>query len=201
MPPFDWPVDPMPVVSDFEQRHARPDAGALILFGVWAVDSLYYLSDVDAQDDLSQPTINGHRPDVVDVAHARWATGTCITALDLCSAGLGRALCNHTASRELSITDFTPNEKFARVGQRRALLPDAALRWIDEVIGDDGYKTIKAARHALTHARVRRHFTMPRQRLQIQAGDIRLDVPTLLVCGIDTVTKHVRRLLQILPSI
>src|SRR5205823_11887801 len=97
-----WPDDPTQVISEFESRHQNPEAGALLLFAVWAVDSLYYLSDLDQALDPSQAMVGGHSADVVDVAHARWAVITCITALDLCAAGLGRALCGHRNKRELA---------------------------------------------------------------------------------------------------
>ena len=199
MAPVTWPADPVAIANDFEQRRGGPGSGALILFGVWAAESLYYLADIDAQDDLSQPTVRGYRPDVVDVAHARWGTGTCVTALDLCAAGLGRALGNHTAVRELSIADFTASATSAGAKVRRCLLPTPALHWIDGVADDRQCATIKAARNALTHARVRRHFSMPRERIQVQAGDTRLDVPTLLAYARDTATEHILRLLHVLP--
>src|SRR5438874_9903263 len=95
MPACHWPEDPMHVIAQFEARHGNSESGALLLFAVWAVESLYYLGDLDQRLDPSQATIGEHSADVVDVAHARWATGTCITALDLCAAALGRALCAH----------------------------------------------------------------------------------------------------------
>src|SRR2546429_2483060 len=105
MPPFNWSADPVEIISQFETRHSNPEAGALLLFAVWTVDSLYYLQDLDDTHDLLQPTVAGHRPDVVEVAHSRWATGACVTALDLCVAALGRALCGYTGKRELAVSD------------------------------------------------------------------------------------------------
>ncbi|HEY1307709.1 MAG TPA: hypothetical protein VGF24_29360 [Vicinamibacterales bacterium] len=187
----------MDVVQQFGNKHGHPEASALILFGVWATDSLYYLSDVDARDDLSRSTIDGHRPDIVDIAHARWATGTCITALDVCAAALGRVFCHHTRARELSIADYFSKRAALKL---RPLLPVAAVTWIDAVQADAGYQTVKTARDSLTHARVIRHFNLPRQRVQIQANS-RIDVPTLINRATDTATRHVCDLLQILPNI
>jgi hypothetical protein len=197
MPPFEWPSNPVEVISQFEVRHGNPDAGALFLFAVWAVDSLYYLSDIDCTHDLSQDTVAGHRSDVVEVAHARWATSTSITALDLCAAGLGRALCAHTNVRELAISDFHPRGR--RTHHLRALLPLQALQWVDAVFADPRYKQIKAVRHALTHARVARHFTLPRQRLRIQIKNDRLDVPSIIDYAKNVATTHVSTLLTTLP--
>jgi hypothetical protein len=132
---------------------------------------------------LSEQTINGHRPDVVDVAHGRWATTGCITALDLFAAALARVFCGHSATRELSIADFTTKKKAAPLF---AQLPVSAQQWIGSAAADGDYQTVKLLRDSLVHARVRRHFTMPRQRLQIQAGAARLAIPTVVTLSRDT---------------
>lgn len=170
MPPFDWPSNPVEIISRFEVRHGSPEAGALLLFAAWAVDSLYYLSDIDCTHDLSQDAVAGHRPDVVEVAHAPWPTGACITALDLCAGGLGRAPCAHTEGQELAISAF--HQKARRARHLRTLLPPRALLWVDAVLADRRYKQIKAARNALTHARVLRHFTLPRQLFKYRSRTI-----------------------------
>lgn len=63
------------------------------------------------------------------------------------------------------------------------------------------YKQIKVVRNALTHARVSRHFTLPRQRLQIQVKNDRLDVPSVIDYAKDVGTTHVSTLLAILPGL
>jgi hypothetical protein len=171
------------------------------LFAVWAVDSLYYLGDVDRALDPSQATIGDHVADVVDVAHARWATGTCITALDLCAAALGRAFCAHTGTRELDIGNFDPERAPKRAARRRANLPVQAQLWIDNVLKDRDYRQIKAARDSLTHKRIPRHLTCPRQRLRLQVEDNQLDVPTVIDRAKDVASKHVSLLLAILPQL
>src|SRR5690349_12740359 len=99
---YSWSVKPMDVIMEFEKRHAKPDSGALLMWAVFSADSLHYLADVDAR-----PEIEGdHDPDTADIAHARWATGTCITALDLCAAALGRTFCGHKLRRELALSSF-----------------------------------------------------------------------------------------------
>jgi len=100
MPPFIWTSEPTELIQSFETRHKNPLAGALFGWAAWAVESLHYLDDIDRAYDTSHKVIGAHRPDVVDVAHARWATGTCITALDLCAAGLGRSFCAHDGPRD-----------------------------------------------------------------------------------------------------
>ena len=138
---------------------------------------------------------------MVDVAHARWATGTCITALDLCAAALGRAFCAHTGTRELDIGSFDLKRKQKRTFGLRANLPAQAQQWIDNVLADPRYKQIKAARDSLTHARVSRHLTVPRQRLRLQVEDKQLDVATIIDCAKDVGSKHVSAMLAILPFV
>jgi hypothetical protein len=166
------------------------------LFAVWTVDSLYYLQDLDDTHDLLQPTVAGHRPDVVEVAHSRLATGACVTALDLCVVALGRALCGYTGKRELAVSDVYRKQN--RIPSLRTLLPHQALQWVDAAIADPQYKQIKAVRNALTHARVLRHFTLPRRRLEIQIKNDRFDVPTVIRYAMGLGTKHVSELLTIL---
>ena len=199
MPPVNWPIEPVTTVNEFATRHGLAHHSGLILHGVWAVDSLHYLAEIDAQDDLSNETILGYPPDRVDVAHVRWATGTCITALDLCAAGLGRIFCGHTATKELAVSDFAPKVK--RKIDYRAMLPAPALKWLDELLGDDDYVKVKDVRNALTHGLIRRHFKMPRQRLDIQVRDVRLDVPTIVAISRDTAQAQIGKLLDILPAI
>jgi hypothetical protein len=205
MPAYSWPNDPTQVISEFESRHQNPEAGALLLFAVWAVDSLYYLSDMDQALDPSQAMVGGHSADVVDVAHARWAVTTCITALDLCAAGLGRALCGHRKKAELSLGDFDLERDLERKQQRatrlRSNLTPQAQRWIDGVLADPRYREIKAARNALTHARVARHFSMPRQRIRLEVDDHQLDVPTMIDSAKRVGSEHVSALLAILPQL
>jgi len=105
MPAFSWPIDPSPPISDFEQRHANAEAGALLQWARLSVEALYYLDDIDAAFGVTL-LVPGQKTQVVELAHARWATGTCITALDLTAAALGRALGRHTGDRELDLRSF-----------------------------------------------------------------------------------------------
>jgi hypothetical protein len=198
MPPFNGPHDPVEIIQSFDARHGVPAAGSLLLFAVWTVDSLYYLEDLDRADDLSQPTIRGHRPDVVDVAHARWATGGCATALDLGAAGLGRALAGHTGQNELDLASLRPNGKHR---QLRARLPATAIGWVDTVLADPDYHEIRDARNLLTHAKLLRHFSLPRQRLRLDVGRRRIDVPTLVQQARDVATRNVTTLVSLLPQL
>jgi len=204
MPPHNWPNEPIDIIQKFETRHKHPDAGALFAWAVWAVECLHYLDDVDLAFDASPTTAVGHRPDVVDVAHARWATGTCITALDLCAAGLGRALCNHTRPRELDLADFDPTGKPSQqILARRAQLPIAAQQWLDDVLADPDYRAVKSARDWLTHSRLKRHFVLdtggPPQRLSLELPPNKLPVRQLIEMTRDLSTRRVSAFLQMLP--
>jgi hypothetical protein len=190
----------MRVISQFESRHRKPEAGALLAFAVWAVDSLYYLGDLDQELDPSQAMAGEHSADVIDVAHARWAVTTCITALDLCAAALGRVSCGHH-KRELALSDFNLKGDVQRKQHLRANLREQARQWIDDVLGDTGYREIKAVRNALTHARVPRHFALPRQRVRLQVKDLQIDVPTIIDTAKRVGSKHVSELLATLPDL
>jgi hypothetical protein len=204
MPPFQWPIDALQLIRDFETRHNAPDAGALFAWGKWAVDSLHYLDDLDQLYDSSRKPISGHEPAVVDVAHARWATSTCITGIDLCAAGLGRVFCKNSGKHELSVAAFNPGAYYADM--LRAWLPAVALKWIDAVRSDVNYKKIKQARRWLTHSRLTRHFTLAvgdRQpsRLELKVGKNKLGIRPLIELARDVATKHVISFLKELPNL
>jgi hypothetical protein len=99
---------------------------------------------LDQALDPSQATVRGHSADVVDVAHARWAATACITAVDLCAAGLGRALCGHRKRLELALGDFDLKRKPKRAAHLRANLQKQAQQWIDSVSSNPDYMQIKA---------------------------------------------------------
>ena len=201
MPPFSWHADPMDLIRSFETRHQNPTSGALFCWAAWAVDSLHYLDDIDNAYDTSHATISGHSPDVVDVAHVRWATATSITALDLCAAGLGRAFCQHQGTHELDLADFAPGSH----QDRRTKLPPTARKWVDAVHADPQYKTIKQSRNFLTHSRILRHFTLaaggPPQRLQLELDGTKVEVRQLIENARDCATRHVSEFIEKLPQL
>jgi len=205
MPPFTWTSEPTGLIQSFETRHKSPLSGALFAWAAWAVESLHYLDDIDRAYEASHTVIGAHRPDVVDVAHARWATSTCITALDLCAAGLGRTFCAHNQERELDLTSFDPNQPSKRGDARRTLLPPPARKWVDDVCNDAGYKQIKGARNWLVHSRLKRHFTLaaggPPQRLKLELETTQLGVRHVVEVARDVATRHVAGFLDLLPQL
>lgn len=207
MPSAQWQTDPSAAIAAFEKRHPDPEAGALLLWAFSSVDALHYLVDLDAEYETSRSVPGGHSPDVVDIAHARWATGTCITALDLCTAGLARALGRHQGPRELDLGDFArvrPSEAMAVVIR---VMPRPALDWIQAVLGDAVYAEMKAARDALTHRRVPRHLyaslgsAAPDPRLDLQVDTHRIPVPRLIQDARALATGHLDNLLTLLPAL
>ena len=130
---FQWPKDPAHIVRTFEQDH--PAFGPPAMWAVWAVESLHYLYDLDGQAQRNYPLpVGGHHPDTVDIAHVRWATGTAITAIDLCGAALGRSFCNSGGGRELDLRSFQPRKyERSKVHRRiRRMVPNCLKKAIDK---------------------------------------------------------------------
>lgn len=197
MPPYKWVFDPISLIQQFENQHSNPNAGALFAWAVSTVDSLYYLDDLDRNFDISGIPIARHRPDVVDVAHARWATSTAITSLDLCAAGLGRTFCGHIGQHELDIADINVT--------RRAQLPLDAQQWLDDVRADSQYNDVKSARDWLIHSRLKRHFFLSvgssPQRINLEINSVQLPVRDLVELARDLATRHVSAFISILPNL
>lgn len=205
MPPIRWVSDPIVVIQSFEGRHRSPSAGALFAWAASTTESLHYLDDIDQAYDASRTVAGAHRADVVDVAHARWATSACITALDLCAAGLGRSFCVHSGPRELDLACFDSSQPSKRQAAWRARLPQLALQWVDCVLTDADYKKVKAARDWLIHSRLNRHFSMslggPPQRLKLELQSTQLEVRHIVKVARDIATQHVSAFLGLLPNL
>jgi len=199
MPPLNWRVDPTDLIQSFEARHQNPASGALFFWAVSSVESLHYLNDIDRTYDTFHATIGDHNPDVVDAAHARWATATSITALDLCAAGLGRAFCQQQGTYELGLPGFAPGSDL------RKQLPSLARKWVDAVRADPQYKIIKQSRDYLTHSRIPRHFTLaaggPPQRLELELDGTKVGVRQLIEDARDCATRHVSEFMEKLPQL
>ena len=205
MPRYTWAADPNNIISGFETRHAQPDSGALLAWAVLSVESLHYLADIDQDYEVSHQVVGGHSRDIADVAHARWATGTCITSLDLCAPALGRTFCGHKSSRELALPDFDISKSSKKASKLLAALPRPGRDWMRDLLSDARYKEIKTARDWLTHSRVRRHFTIapggPPQRLRIHLASTRLSIREVVEHARDLATETVSKLLVVLPQL
>ena len=157
MPGHVWSV-PVDSVCKFVET-TSPEAGALLLWSTWTVDALYYLTDIDHQvfSGAMGSLLERHDRQVVDIAHARWASGGAITAIDLCAAVLGRLHCGITGPRECDLEELLRPARIAR-------LPLGAQAWANTVQSDPDYAVIKNARDPLTHRRVKRllKLSLPR---------------------------------------
>jgi hypothetical protein len=205
MPRYTWAADPSNIISGFETRHAQPDSGALLAWAVLSVESLHYLADIDQDYEISHHVVGGHSRDIADVAHARWATGTCITSLDLCAAALGRTFCGHKSPRELALSDFDTSKSPKKATKLLAALPRQSQDWMRDLLSDARYKELKTARDWLTHSRVTRHSAImpggPPQRLRIDLATTRLSIREVVEHARDLATETVSKLLVLLPQL
>ena len=146
-------------------QHWEPRPGSERVVWAWfAVDGLHYLDDHDQEIQAHYPADvrHGHRGDIVDIAHVRWATGTALTALDLCAAALGAGYCGVAGTYELDLRDFdarlpaqatTRQDAWAaKANARRAHLPVDFVGWLDGVLADPGYELLQPARDRFTHS-------------------------------------------------
>lgn len=126
------------------------ESGALIMTAIWAVESLHYLEAVDVHvfsGDAIYPL--GWDSQIVDLAHARWASGTAMTALDLCAAVIARRqrIPPRRAGEEADI---------GTLRRQRATLTTSQASWLGAVDSDRDYLAIEEVRHALIHRRLPR---------------------------------------------
>jgi hypothetical protein len=138
----------------------------------WAVSAAECSDYLEKLDDAHPsfgpvPPLGAPRRDLVDIAHVRWATGTAITALDLCAATIGQLFVPpalHPGSKELSLRHFDPAcpPRFQAdvTGRRDALQPvPDFLQWVDDTLADPHYIDMHEARNPFTHAWLQRHLT------------------------------------------
>jgi hypothetical protein len=207
MPTFNWPADPGPEIQAFAQRHSNAEAGLLLIWATSCIDALPYLDEIDLAFDRTRKVSGSHRPDIVDLAHARWATGTCITALDLCVAAIGRALLKHPGPTELDLGDFTPSTRNAKpVDRRRSATPPSALAWIDAILNDPEFPKLNDARHALTHRRLPVQLTLtfgegPGKRLDLEVLGQQVPLRQLVEQARDFASSQVPAFIALLPTL
>jgi hypothetical protein len=196
------------------------NASSCLLWAISAVDALAYLDDLDLALDEGTRLVTGHDALVVDVAHARWAAGTAITALDLCAAAIGflylpprRRGRYYDMGNILAAMDKAINAAATSGLSSRGpgWPPRQGVRpWIVDLTGDpsaavpidDDYALIRAVRDPLTHRTLARRIG-----IRVGSGPNRVDRTMLEVDGqpdpipvhviVDTATRlaarHVRR--------
>ena len=205
MPRNSWSTEPSAVVGAFGNIHPDAEAGALLMWAFDSAESLHYLGDIDDAYERSRSVPGNHRAEIVDVAHARWATTTSITALDLAAAALARSLGGHPGPREFDLGSFASPSKDERIVLNR--MPSDALAWASDVLSDPRYQLIKDARDALVHRRPRRHHYAvigspePDPRLDLSVGGNQVPVGTIIHEARDVATFHLEKLLSLLPHL
>ena len=197
-----WLKQPIEIVHEFEaRRKGRGSLGALVLWAAWGVESLHYLDDLDQEhsNTLRNPP---HHPDVKDISHIRWATGTSISSLDLCAAVLGREYCAWNVVREPDLRDFDPTSRPKESARRRARLPTLALDWVDGVLSDVRYVQVHGARNSLTHSRLIRNFFLNgATEFKISATGQAFAARDLVILSKDLATDQVNAFLKVLETL
>jgi hypothetical protein len=141
---------------------APTEGGYFFISAIWTVDSLHYLADLDAAIPARPAAlVGGHDAMVVDIAHARWATGSAITALDLCAGALARRCHLPQRPYEYDLRDLgSSGSGPIRSGRSFSHLTPAAQRWVSDVEADADYSRILHLRYPLVHAHLRRHVSL-----------------------------------------
>jgi hypothetical protein len=201
MPPIQWPPAMQSAIELLSSRNV--DASGCVLWATSAVEGLAYLDDLDTALDGSARMATGHDALVVDVAHARWAAGTAMTALDLCAAAIG-LLYLPARTRYYDMGDvLAALDKEVKVAaastsasRRPGWPPRQGVRpWIVDLTGDPGaalpvdsdFALVMAVRNPLTHRTMARHIG-----IRIGGGPQRMDRTMLKVDGQpDPVPVHV----------
>jgi hypothetical protein len=143
-----WPVDPMEATQRLDERYSGTGASGLMLWAMWTVEGMYYLTDVDA---VLPPPPRAHNHEAVDLSHARWATVDAVTAIDLCAAALGRMHCEYPRKdREMDFGIARENEILVALATPGA--------WIRAVCADKQYEQLRGLRDALVHRTARRRI-------------------------------------------
>jgi hypothetical protein len=200
-----WTKSPDSVAQGYDARHGQNLSSSLFRWATFVVEELYYLDDLDSDWNNYLNHAGSHNPDIIDMAHGRWATGSAITALDLCAAALGRQYCNWTGRNEFDLRDF--DQQTTQTLTRRGTLPPSALAWVDGVLADPRYQIVLNIRHSLTHSRLPRHLRIslggePKKdrmdfKITINGNQIQIGVRDLVLQSKDLAGQHVDRFLRV----
>jgi hypothetical protein len=152
-----WPLT-LDEIGEITNAWSKPEDGAMITWAVWAVDGLHHLLDLDDRIfGVTPRELHGFTEEAVDLAHARWASASAITALDLCATTLGRRRIGAKGT-EYSLRDFDKRRsKSKKVAvQRIGQLEPQEQSWVKAATSDQDYATALKARNPLIHGRLKR---------------------------------------------
>jgi hypothetical protein len=145
MPKAPWSFESVAVVSKGLDARSQ-EASSFALFAAWAVDDLYYLADIDLTFFTGGWRRTGFHPNVIDLTHTRWATGSAMTALDLVAAAIGALHMRPKANGEVyDLGSFGKGDKPPCPG---------CTAWIASVRSEFGWLT--EIRNSLVHQTVNR---------------------------------------------
>jgi hypothetical protein len=194
MPPHRWATSQADAMNMIVPRDMQ--AAHFVWWAGNATNSLHYLADVAATvAPADEPYPLGHGWQVAALAHARWATGTAVTAIDLCAATLGRLHTSDYPKPSRHEMDFRDARKHSNLKN----LP-RAVTWMDAVDDDSNYQLVLDARHALTHQQLRTTHggtvgpsgvTTYRTLLDLRRTGKTVGTDDLLRASIDAATRHV----------
>ncbi len=184
------------LTDEMNRLQGAAEVDGLLLFAAGAADSLSYLADLDERAFGPEGHLHGHNAGVVDLAHARWATSTSLTAVDLSAAALGRLFLGARGrGGEYDLGDFDT----ATIERLRAVNPWAAT-WIGEVLDDARYAVLKDARDALVHRRLTRTVKLKgRVDLHLKSGEV--EVRSLILTARVFAAERVGEVLDEIPRL
>lgn len=174
------------------------DACALVTWATWTVDSLYYLADLDARvaaKGITPP----HPSHVVELAHARWAASSAVTAVDLCAAALARQLgigpiATKSGDKEFNLWQL---KDAASNGQTTG----TAGAWAKSVSADPDLRLLSSIRNPTVHARLPRRLYRggggsEREHLRVPGVADPIEVGAVVTLARDTAARIVEDFLD-----
>jgi hypothetical protein len=191
MPAYTWKTDPQKAVVDAVEKASR-EAGALAMWASWAVDAIYYV--IDAEDAIAKENNRGHSVWTIDITNARTATGSAMTALDLCAAAIGHLHGVVPPPPKKAAADQKEHDLASlRLDARYASLPPDARQWCDDTFTHSEYQLLAEARNGFVHRKFRRTLAVGGGKratsYQLQGGPVAH--PNLLRLARDFTTSRV----------
>ena len=201
---YSWTKDPVQAAIEYERRSSTPgqraEAGALIMWAAWTVDSLYYLEEIVEADRDGPNFFAPHNPATKAVAHLRWAAGSSITAIDLCAAVAARELGLRASGNEFDARKLE-SKRIDLPANTVSGWPNEIRNWLVGLIGDPDYPIVLGSRHPLTHRRLIRHFTTADRSIRVDIGRARYTTDELILRARKLATRQVESFLGVVAAL